>query len=452
MFLFFNYIINNCAFLYHHDFDTNSLSNFKNLTSFTLIYIYISLVFQALIACVCVYLERIEMLEKRRQRLIILIVGMALWLFWVSLKLNKRHINETMTFRKERNATSIYNSDLQNQKVKRILKILHWSSRKIDPSVLKQTVLASVKYRCELEYGTDCVFVSERSEYNESDAVIISIYATHLTDYPAYRPPGQRWIAYLHESPQIMPTGKMDAGWRNLFTASMSYMLNADIPILFPRYTSGNHSKWNSDQLEKIRRNIRVKVKQKTKMVAWFVSNCKTPSDRETHVRELSKYIKVDVIGKCGNLTCHKKIGDKYGKCGNVTCPRSIEGEYGECDTMLDKHYKFYLAFENSLCEEYVTEKFNRMVNRDVIPVVLGGADYSAFTAPETYLDVRNFTSPRRLAEFMKYLDKRTDIYVDYLMRKRSMVHQQRNALQCELCNYLHKNLHSNQRIQLDQV
>ena len=397
------------------------------------------------------------MLEKRKHRLIIPIVGMVLCLFWVSLEPNKRHIHRTITFTEETNESSVKNSDFQNQKGTRILKILSWSSREADPWVLEQTGSASVKYHCKLEYGTDCLYVTERSEYNESHAVLFNIHSTGLRDIPAYRPPGQLWIAFLHESPQIMSTEKVNK-WRNLFNTSMSYMLNSDIPVLFPRYSSrGNHSKWYTAQLEEIRRNLTLKVKQKTKMVAWFVSNCKTPSDREMYVQELSKYIQVDVFGKCGNFTCPRKIRTKYesgvfGMCGNVTCPRTIESEYGDCDSMLDKNYKFYLSFENSLCEEYVTEKFTRMVHRDLITVVLGGADYSAFTAPETYLDVRNFTSPRRLAEFMRYLDMRTDLYVDYLMRKRSMVRQKHGAHRCELCNYLHKNLHLSQRTQLDQV
>ena len=49
-------------------------------------------------------------------------------------------------------------------------------------------------------------------------------------------------------------------------------------------------------------------------------------------MKSLSKYIKIDVYGKCGNLTCSR-------------------GEEGECEAMLNDSYKFYLAFENSVCE-----------------------------------------------------------------------------------------------------
>ena len=46
---------------------------------------------------------------------------------------------------------------------------------------------------------------------------------------------------------------------------------------------------------------------------------------------------------------------DTYGKCGKLSCPRSQENK---CLGLLERHYKFYLAFENSNCDDYITEKF----------------------------------------------------------------------------------------------
>lgn len=57
--------------------------------------------------------------------------------------------------------------------------------------------------------------------------------------------------------------------------------------------------------------------------------------------KELQKYIPVDIYGACGTLKC--AISEKQ-----------------KCDQMLNTDYKFYLAFENSLCYDYITEKFVR--------------------------------------------------------------------------------------------
>lgn len=45
---------------------------------------------------------------------------------------------------------------------------------------------------------------------------------------------------------------------------------------------------------------------------------------------------------------------------------------------MVERDYKFYLAFENSICVDYVTEKFFNAMRRTVVPITLGGANYSS--------------------------------------------------------------------------
>ncbi len=42
------------------------------------------------------------------------------------------------------------------------------------------------------------------------------------------------------------------------------------------------------------------------------------------------------------------------------------------CNSIITKDYKFYLAFENSLCVDYISEKFWRAMSWDLVPIVLG--------------------------------------------------------------------------------
>lgn len=141
--------------------------------------------------------------------------------------------------------------------------------------------------------------------------------------------------------------------------------------------------------------------KQKNKrLVAWFASNCNTASKRESYVKELQKYIPVDIYGKCGN--------------GKFTCPLNSNA----CDKLLDRSYLFYLAFENSMCKDYVTEKLFRVLDRNIVPVVMGNANYTNIAPPNSYINVADFKSPKQLAEFLLDLSKNRSKYASYLAWK----------------------------------
>ena len=92
---------------------------------------------------------------------------------------------------------------------------------------------------------------------------------------------------------------------------------------------------------------------------------------------------------------------DKFGHCG-VKLPESAWNN----ETFF-KQYKFYLAFENSLCDEYVTEKLYRGLNSSqhfgLIPIVYGGANYSSMLPNQSYVNVDDFTD---IATLVQYLHK----------------------------------------------
>ncbi|RXG54880.1 Alpha-(1,3)-fucosyltransferase C [Armadillidium vulgare] len=138
-------------------------------------------------------------------------------------------------------------------------------------------------------------------------------------------------------------------------------------------------------------------MKTKNKMAAWMVSNCKTPSKREEYVRELQKFIPVDIYGSCGPLKCTKD-------------PIKSKG----CYEKIEKEYKFYLSFENSLCEDYVTEKFFNILRFYIIPVVRGHTDYAAIAPPHSYINVEDFKSMEDLANYLIYLGKNDTAYMEY--------------------------------------
>ena len=79
------------------------------------------------------------------------------------------------------------------------------------------------------------------------------------------------------------------------------------------------------------------------------------------------------------------------------------------------KKYKFYLAFENSICADYVTEKFFKPLIYEVVPIVLGGADYTKFAPPHSYINALvDFKSPKELADYLLFLNSNDQLYARY--------------------------------------
>ena len=56
-----------------------------------------------------------------------------------------------------------------------------------------------------------------------------------------------------------------------------------------------------------------------------------------------------------------------------MKCERTNETA---CWEMAERDYFFYLSFENSICKDYVTEKFFNAMDQNILPITLGGTDY----------------------------------------------------------------------------
>jgi hypothetical protein len=58
------------------------------------------------------------------------------------------------------------------------------------------------------------------------------------------------------------------------------------------------------------------KIATKTKTAAWFVSNCRTPSNRENYVARMQTYVDVNIYGDCGQMKCPR--GDNETSCNEM--------------------------------------------------------------------------------------------------------------------------------------
>ena len=81
------------------------------------------------------------------------------------------------------------------------------------------------------------------------------------------------------------------------------------------------------------------------------------------------------------------------------------------------------------------------MMARNIVPVVLGGANYSSIAPPHSYINALDYT-PRQLAEYLTILDRDDTLYAEYFWWKPHyrvrLLNEMRNEAFCNLCEALH--------------
>ncbi|XP_063540080.1 uncharacterized protein LOC134749106 [Cydia strobilella] len=194
------------------------------------------------------------------------------------------------------------------------------------------------------------------------------------------------------ESPQNFPV--YDTHLNGYFNWTWTFKLDSDLRWgYFTVYNLagqivGPKKEMHWQEMDPIDDETEARLSSKSVAAAWFASNCNTISEREAFAKALKRKLQrrgllLHVYGACG----HRR--HRHGVCsrGNP-----------ECDKVLEKKYYFYLAFENSLSEDYVTEKVLTALNHYTVPVVFGGANYSRFLPPGSYLDARELGAKRLAA------------------------------------------------------
>ena len=83
-----------------------------------------------------------------------------------------------------------------------------------------------------------------------------------------------------------------------------------------------------------------------------------------------------------------------FGACGSGKCK--------DCPATVERDYMFYLSFENSLCDHYVTEKLWQWLKKDIIPIVMGQNNYSAIAPPHSVINAMDFPEPKELATHLR--------------------------------------------------
>ncbi|KAG8200826.1 hypothetical protein JTE90_006405 [Oedothorax gibbosus] len=274
------------------------------------------------------------------------------------------------------------------------------------------------RYSCPT---SECYVTKDSTKVLKADAVLFHLRDLEVYSLPKRRTPEQVWILYSMEPPwlEIQDLRK----FKGIFNWTMSYRRGSDVLM---RYGFIGRKPSNSKVLWK-----RQKAGLDDDRAAWLVSNCRTDGNREGYVERLRKVFPVDVYGGCGKESCRP-------------------AETHKCYARLEFRYKFYLAFENAVCRDYVTEKLFNALEYDMVPVVFGGANYSHIVPEGSVINAMDFRSPEHLGRYLWKVSKNDTLYRSFFTWKQHY----RSYIQpwmCDLCSKLHEKRPVSKQLDLEE-
>lgn len=280
--------------------------------------------------------------------------------------------------------TAIYPSPIHNLSSIKNVTILLWHWPFGRPLRLRGDVCWDL-YRI-----SHCRLVDQRSLFSSADVVVFHnrelIKGNQKLPVDLPRPQHQRWAWMSLEASDN--NGNLQQ-YANIFNITVTYRRDADIRVPYgeqlPKKTEGY-------LVEDIPPNKRF-------LACWVVSNYMSKHKRSQVFRELNATVPVKVYGRW----------TKTRLSSSALLPTI-------------SHCYFYLAFENSVSKDYITEKLWRNAYQGgAVPVVLGPplGDYKAVVPPNSFIHVDEFASVKDLGKFLQQLAEDKKLYGEYFAWKR---------------------------------
>uniref|UniRef100_A0A914MFW0 Fucosyltransferase n=1 Tax=Meloidogyne incognita TaxID=6306 RepID=A0A914MFW0_MELIC len=242
-----------------------------------------------------------------------------------------------------------------------------------------------INYNNNTHCSYKCIYTDNRSLEQQASLLVFHI-RDNLDKMPEHRTPQQLYTFFILESPPHTWGLGRDVP-PDFFNITMTYRADSDVHYpydMFEEYTEKDLENglvtydqiWTEDEIDN-------KIEAKDKLALQFVSNCNTKSLRELYVNKLKNLTQITQIGTCldGKRVCDKECADK----------------------LIDSHH-FYFAFENSVCVNYVTEKFWKL-KKLIVPVVLSRKIFKGLNIPDdSFIAADDFKSPKDLVSFLEKL------------------------------------------------
>ena len=198
-----------------------------------------------------------------------------------------------------------------------------------------------------------------------------------------------------------------------IYDSTLNILISGEPVNLILKYDISVDTKYNSNAFKVIyypfifsslsehRKSINPKdyLNEKKNFCAYMYNQ--SYNNRIKYFNLLSRYKKVDALGKC---------------CNNVNI-KDTRGIYNDKITYNDiavNHYsiyKFVLAIESTMLEGYTTEKLINPLIANSLPIYWGDSKIFQYINKKRIIYIPDFSSDNELLEHIKYLDTHDDKY-----------------------------------------
>ena len=302
------------------------------------------------------------------------------------------------------------------------------------------------KNDCQIDYNCTVFYRSQMHSYNFSrfDAIAVvgrssfSILESHWLSHPWYRSPNQIWLAVSLESSNHLETVSKHHNFNSAFNWTGALSRKATLERSYTNF----YRRSEPVRLRDV--SAELDTWNKTLPFCWMVSNCRSaPSGRMQIVSELIKYLKypLHMWGKAANICMSNDLKGKIINHGAVPNSKgNLAGDLLRQDTI--KQCKVYFALENSICTDYISEKFSNALMTFSVPLVLGFRSSYDRKMPGSFIHLNDFKNISMLAEhlhdlveskdrLLKYHEWRKEFYISDAKRNESF--------ECQFCRKVYE-------------
>jgi hypothetical protein len=249
---------------------------------------------------------------------------------------------------------------------------------------------------------------------------LVSGWGTEICDIPCFSTNEQSHMTELRGDSFI----KFDLGGGISLNPPCGYQRKAHLSMESAKYYGANYIPADAATRHDLHMTVQLKSNVTVGYYSWIEYDIMAPLDfeRKKKTEALGSAFISNCGGDSGRLSVLQGLMDNgvkidsYGAC----LKNKNEGGRGDKVNAL-RDYKFGMAFENTVWEDYVTEKLFQVFVAGAIPIVVGAPNSHDFEPlPETILYDKDFTNVAELAKRVLQIANNDTLFKHYTRYKTS--------------------------------